>query len=270
MDELDHVKGRLRAAWGAGDFTSLARMLAPTGAHLLDRLAVGPGNRVLDVGCGTGELAVEAAGLGATVTGVDLAPEMIARAEALGVASDVSVTWQEGDAEDLPVGDGSMDAVMSSFGCMLAPRHRVAAAELVRVLRPGGRLGVLTWPVGSVMGEFLSTAGAHIPPPPAIAESPLLWGDPEHIAEIFAGTGVELAIETGTVSFPFASPADALELYTTRFGPLVTARAALEPKGRWQALSDDVAAFFERRMTPEGDHMVLSSGYMLIVGRAAG
>ena len=268
MDELSQVKQSARAAWDAGDFRPFAELLGPSRAGLTARLAIAPGDVVLDVGCGTGELAVEAARCGAAVTGLDISPQMLLAARRLADEAGVEVRWQEGDAEDLPAESGSVDVVMSSFGCMFAPRHAVTAHELARVLRPGGRMGVLTWPTGGDIAAFMGVAAVHMPPPPAIAEPPRLWGDEDHVHAIFAGTGLELSIERGTMAFHFRSAAEAAEIYATQFGPLVAARALLEPQGRWQALADDVAAYFARHTSLLGDGVMLHSDYMMILGRA--
>lgn len=265
MDELAQVKVGARVAWGAGDFTPFAAMLADAGARLLDRMEVRAGDALVDVGCGTGNLAVQAALAGARVTGVDIAPEMIERARATAAAAGVDIAFTVGDAEDLPLPDASADVVVSSFGCMFAPRHAVTAREIARVVCPGGRIGLLTWPPDSAVADFLALVGAHMPPPPDVAEPPLLWGDLDHARSAFAGTGVTLAGEHGTITFAFDTAEEATDLYLTHFGPLVAARAALEPMGRWQPLADAIAAHFAGLAEPDGLRMV--SDYLLIAGR---
>ena len=269
MDELTQVKDGARAAWGAGDFTRFAGMLWESGGALVRRLAIGPGDVVLDVGCGTGNLAIQAAEAGAAVTGLDIAPEMLAAARSAGEAAGVEVRWIEGDAEDLPSVPGSVDVVMSSFGCMFAPRHAVAARELARVLRPGGRMGLLTWPIDSDVAEFLRMTSAHLPPPPAIVEPAILWGDEGHVHQIFEGTGLALTVETGSIDFTFASVEAAVDVYTTEFGPLVAARPMLEANGRWRGLVAEIDAFFGRRAADDG-RVVMTSAYTTVLGRAQG
>ncbi len=269
MDDLAQVKQAARNAWSAGDFSRFASMLWESGGDLVRRLGIGPGDDVLDVGCGTGNLAIQAAQAGATVTGVDIAPPMLEAARRGSAQAGVEVRWLEGDAEGLPFADASMDVAMSSFGCMFAPRHRVAAAELARVLRPGGRLGLLTWPIGSEIAEFLRTASAHLPSPPPSAEPPVLWGDPGHVQEIFEGTGVEIEIAGGHIDFPYRTAREAFDVHAEEFGPMVAARALLEPQGTWQPLADDVMAFFARREDADGV-LHYGSDYMIILGRAAG
>ncbi|WP_217913156.1 class I SAM-dependent methyltransferase [Miltoncostaea marina] len=270
MDELESVRAAQRAMWGAGDFTPFAARIRPVGARLVRAVGAGPGTELLDVGCGTGNVAIQAAQAGARVTGVDLAPEMLARARAQAEAAGVEVAWVEGDAEDLPVADRSVDAVVSSFGCMFAPRHEVAAAEIARVLRPGGRMAVAAWRPDGAIAAFMRVGAAHMPPPPASASPPVLWGDEAHVREIFAGTGVDLGFEDGHVDMVFASAGDAVREHLTGFGPLLAARRVLEPEGRWQALADDVAAFFARLPAREGGEVAMPGDYVVITGRAPG
>lgn len=270
MDELDQVTKAQRAMWGAGDFSPFAAKIWPVGGHLVRTVGAGPGMDLVDVGCGTGNVAIQAAEAGARVTGVDLAPEMLARAREAAGRAGLEIGWIEGDAEALPLPSASADAVVSSFGCIFAPRHEVAARELVRVLRPGGRLALSAWTPDSSVAEFMETATAHLPPPPPSAGSPMAWGEEAHAREAFAGTGVELSFERGQVVFDFPSPEAATEEYLTRFGPLVAARAMLEPEGRWQALADDVAAYYDRQpRTPEGG-VTIPGDYVVIAGRLPG
>ena len=269
MDELEQVRQGARAAWSGGDFSRFAGMLWESGGDLVRRLGIGPGDEVVDVGCGTGNLAIQAAQTGARVTGIDIAPPMLERARAGAQAAGVDVAWIEGDAEALPVADASMDVAMSSFGCMFAPRHRAAAAELARVLRPGGRMGLLSWTVGGDVAEFLRTASAHLPPPPAGAESPVLWGDPGHVHEVFEGLGMEIEVARGRIDFPYRTAREAFDIHAAEFGPMIAARALLEPLGRWQPLADDIAALFARREDADGV-LHYGSDHLIVLGRRAG
>lgn len=269
MNELERARQGARAAWSAGDFTRFAEMIGESRGRLLELLAIGPDEHVLDVGCGIGNLAIEAARTGATVTGVDIAPEMVANARRAAGEAGSPVTFMEGDAEDLPVATASVDVVMSSFACMFAPRHAVTAGELGRVLRPGGRMGVLTWALDSDIADFIRATAPHLPPPPAVASSPLLWGDEAHVREIFADTGLAISFETGTVTFPRMPLQKIIDVHTREFGPLVAARALLEPQGRWQALADDIAGFFAGKADPDGT-VTFVSDYVVVLGRAPG
>ena len=153
----------------------------------------------------------------------------------------------QGDAEELPFDDESFDVVLSTFGCMFAPRHRVTAHELARVLRPGGRLGITAWTPDGGMGTFFRTVGAYLPPPPPLAEPPVLWGSEAHVRELFEGTGVELEFERDVVApVPFDSTDEAIEFISTKFGPMIMARQLTEASGRWDDLRAELAELYER------------------------
>jgi ubiquinone/menaquinone biosynthesis C-methylase UbiE len=215
------------------------------GERIVRRAAVGPADDVLDVACGTGNAALRAAQAGARVVGVDLTPELLEEGARLAEQLGVEVQWVEGDAEALPMEDASFDVVVSVFGCMFAPRHRVAAAELARVLRPGGRLAVSAWTPDGAMGEFFRTLGGHLPPPPDFVQPPLLWGSEDHVSDLFADTGVEVEFAREFVEFPRMPVDEEIEFATSKFGPLILARRMLEPQGRWPALIDDLRRLLE-------------------------
>jgi SAM-dependent methyltransferase len=243
ISELDQMKQGVRASWAAGDYPAIAqRQLWPVGERVVGRVGIASGEDVLDVACGTGNAALRAAAAGARVTGVDLTPELLDAGRRLAADAGVEIDWIEGDAEALPLPDDSFDVVVSVFGCMFAPRHRVTAGELVRVLRHGGRVCVTAWTPEGAMGEFFRTLGGYMPPPPDFAEPPLRWGSEDHVRELFAGTGVELEFARETIDVPrFDSLDEEIEFATSKFGPLILARRVLGPQGRWQALLDDLA-----------------------------
>ena len=209
------------------------------------RAAVAPADDVLDVSDGTGNAALRAAQAGAQVVGVDLTPELLEVGARLTEEVGVEVQWIEGDAEALPMEDASFDVVVSVFGCMFAPRHRVAAAEMARVLRPGGRLAVCAWTPDGAMGEFFRTVGGHLPPPPDFVQPPLLWGSEDHVSDLFADTGVDVEFTRELIEFPRLSIDEEIEFATSKFGPLILARRMLEPQGRWPALIDDLRRLLE-------------------------
>jgi ubiquinone/menaquinone biosynthesis C-methylase UbiE len=167
MAGLDQMKQGVRATWAAGDYPAIAqRQLWPVGERVVRRVAVRPGEQVLDVACGTGNAAIRAAQAGGHVVGVDLTPKLLEEGRRLVSEAAVEIDFREGDAEALSVPDANFDVVVSVFGCMFAPRHEVAAHELVRALRPGGRLCVTAWTPDGAMGEFFRTLGGYMPPPP--------------------------------------------------------------------------------------------------------
>lgn len=233
-----------RATWAAGDYDAIASYIWPVGSDLIGRVGVAPGDAVLDVACGSGNAAIPAAVAGGRVSGLDLTPELFEAGRRRAGEAGVDIAWVEGDAEALPFAAASFDVVLSIFGCMFAPRHEVAAAEIARVLSPGGRLGIASWTPDGNIGAFFRTIGAHAPPPPEGFQPPPLWGSADHVEALFAGSGLELRFEPAEVTFRFGSIDEAIEEYSTKFGPVVKLRAALEPEGRWPELRRDFEAYF--------------------------
>jgi SAM-dependent methyltransferase len=260
LAELAALKQGARATWAAGDYPAIAeRQLWEVGPRIVRAVGVLPGEDVLDVACGTGNAALRAAQAGGRVVGVDLTPELFDAGRRLAADAGVEIEWVQGDAEDLPVDDESFDVVLSTFGCMFAPRHAVAAGELARVLRPGGRLGLACWTPDGAMGKFFRTVGAYMPPPSALAEPPALWGSEAHVVELFEGTGIELEFERGVVTpAPFESTDAAIEYFGTNFGPMMMARQLTEASGRWAELRADLTVLYERDEPAE---------YLTIIGR---
>src|SRR5690349_23878173 len=166
--ELAALKTKLRAIWIAGDFGEIARFYADQAEDFIKRLNLSPGMTVLDVACGTGNLALPAARTGATVTGVDIAPNSIEQARANAKAAGLNVQFDEGDAEALPYEPASFDAVVTMFGAMFAPRPDVVAAELKRVCSPGGVIAMANWTPSRLIGKMVKTTAAHFPPPPGM------------------------------------------------------------------------------------------------------
>ncbi len=258
--ELAELKQGARATWAAGDFPAIAqRQLWEVGVRIVLAVGVRPGEDVIDVACGTGNAALRAARAGGRVVGVDLTPELFDAGRRLADDAGVHIEWVHGDAEELPFGDESFDVVLSTFGCMFAPRHAVTAHELARVLNPGGRLGLTCWTPEGAMGDFFRTMGSYLPPPSALAEPPLLWGSEAHVEGLFEDTGVELDFERGLVTpTPFESTDAALEFLTAKFGPMLMARQLTEAAGRWPELRADLAALYDRNEPME---------YLVILGR---
>jgi SAM-dependent methyltransferase len=262
LAELATLKQGARATWAAGDYPEVAkRQLWEVGPRIVRHVDVRAGDEVLDVACGTGNAAIRAAQAGGSVVGVDLTPELFDAARRLAAEAGVFVDWVQGDAEELPFADESFDVVVSTFGCMFAPRHAVTAQELARVLRPGGRLGICSWTPDGAMGEFFRRVGGYMPPPSPLAEPPPLWGSEPHVEELFDGTGIELEFEREVVQPPaFESPEAALEFLTSKFGPLMMARQLTEALGRWPELRGELIDQAERDEPAE---------YLVVIGRRA-
>lgn len=240
---LAEFKQRTRATWAAGDFPEVAKSeLWDVGARLVQRVGIGRGEQVLDVACGSGNAAIRAAQAGGRVTGVDPTPELFEAGRRLADESGVTVDWVEGDAEALPFEDETFDVVLSTFGAMFAPRHEVVAAELARVLRPGGRLGLCSWTPEGIQGEFFRTIGALVPPAPDFALLP--WGSPEHVSKLFAGSGIALEFDRETVEGAAYGSDDALDFLSGNFGPLMMLRSMRESQGTWDGVRDQLASIY--------------------------
>src|SRR3954466_7315532 len=179
------VKARHRAMWASGDYPSMVEtFLTPLGPRLVAACRIGPGTRVLDIAAGTGNAAIPAPQAGAHVTASDLPPELLEAGRRRAVAAGVELEWVPADAEHLPFPDAGYDVVMSAIGVMFAPHHQEAADELVRVCRPGGTIGLLSWTPEGMIGELFRTMGPFAPPPPPGATPPPRWGDPGHVREL--------------------------------------------------------------------------------------
>jgi ubiquinone/menaquinone biosynthesis C-methylase UbiE len=260
---LAQAKQFARASWAAGDFATIARLyLWPVGEEVVRRVGVGRDEAVLDVGCGTGNASIRAALAGGRVTGVDLTPELFDDARREAATAGVDVAWVEGDAEDLPFPDASFDVVLSTFGVMFAPRHRVAARELVRVLKPGGRFAITSWTPEGRTGQQFRMMGEYAPPPPPFAEPPLAWGVEQHVRELFDDSDVVLEFSKLNVPLPDLGTADeAYDYLIDKWGPLIVMRPMLEAQGLW----DEVLERSKESYAPGAD-----AEYLLVTGRRAG
>src|SRR3954469_6364396 len=180
------LKTRHRAMWASGDYPSMVEtFLLPLGPRLVEACGIRPGSQVLDVAAGTGNASVPAARRGAQVTASDLTPELLEAGRHRAQDAGVELDWAEADAEHLPFEDASFDVVMSSIGAMFAPHHQQVADELVRVCRPGGTLGLLSWTPEGMIGGLFKLMGPFAPPPPPGAQPPPLWGGEDHLEELF-------------------------------------------------------------------------------------
>jgi SAM-dependent methyltransferase len=247
VSELHPVKQQQRAFWTVGDYATFAGRLQPAADALVARLDIGPGQDVLDVATGTGNAAITAAAAGATVTGLDLTPELFDVARQRADAADVQIEWVPGDAEQLPFPDASFDRVLSVFGAMFAPDQQKTAAELVRVCRPGGTIGVASWTPQGLFGQMVMLLTLRSPqPPPPDFKPPALWGLEDYVGGLFDGLGVELAFERGSIVFDQDSPDAWVTELERDFGPTILLKQALAPSGGWEALRADLVDVFVR------------------------
>jgi SAM-dependent methyltransferase len=213
-------------------FAPTAHFTTPVAAHLVDVAEIRSGENVLDVGTGTGVVAITAARTGASVTGADLTPALLAVAHENSRIASLKVEWIEGDAENLPVPDGQFDVVVSQFGHMFAPRPDVAVAEMRRVLKPGGRIAFATWPPEHFVGRLFAFVGKNSPPPPPGAAPPPQWGNPAVIAERLGGKFEAPFFSRGVMQFPALSLAHFREFMVQSVGPMqkLVEAAAKDPQ----------------------------------------
>ena len=218
-DPFLEFKRKQRESWTT--FTPTATFTTPVAAHLVHFAGIRVGESVLDVGTGTGVVAVTAARSGAQVSALDLTPELLVEARENGrIAGHPEIGWQEGDAEKLPYPDGSFDVVVSQFGHMFAPRPEIAIAEMRRVLKPTGRVAFATWPPEHLVGGMFALIGRNSPPPPPGAAAPPLWGNPVVIGERLAGGFAEPFFERGTMTYPALSLAHYRRFIEASIGPM--------------------------------------------------
>ena len=195
---------------------------------------------------------------------MDVTPELLARARRRADEAGVDVEWVEGDAQELPFGDASFDLVTSTFGAMFAPDHARTARELVRVCRPGGTIAMTTWVNDGFVGEMFTLTGSFMPPPPPAVQAPPLWGVETHIRDVFRAVDAEPSIDHEIVVFDFASVDDAVRRYAESFGPFLSARAVLEPQGRWVEFLTDFRELVKRRNLATDGTARIPSDYFLI------
>lgn len=230
--EMETLKAKLKATWTAGDFGQIAKSYAPGAAEFVNRLNLRPGEQVLDVACGTGNLTIPAAKSGARVTGQDIASNLLDQGRAWAKTEGLTIRFDENDAEALPYEDASFDTVITMFGAMFTPQPDITAAELVRTSRPGGRIVMANWTPGGFIGQMFKIVGKHVPPAPGMP-SPLLWGDETTVRERFNGSIADLHLTRRSITFNFPfSPAEVVACFRQYYGPTYKAFGALDEKGQ--------------------------------------
>jgi len=257
------IKQRQQATWSSGDYAVVGTTLQIVGEQLAEAADIRAGEQVLDVAAGNGNATLAAARRFADVISTDYAPTLLdkgaARAHAEGLAN---ITFQVADAEALPFADGRFDAVLSTFGVMFAPDQARSAAELLRVTRKGGRIGLANWTPESFIGRLFKVIGAHVPPPAGV-KSPALWGSEAHLRELF-GAGVELRCERRHFMFRYRSPAHWLQVFRDYYGPTHKAFGALDSGGQ-QSLERAITALLDELNTAGATSLVVPSEYLEVV-----
>jgi SAM-dependent methyltransferase len=262
------LKARHRAMWASGDYPQMVEtFLLPIGPRLVEACDIVAGARVLDVAAGTGNASLPAAARGALVTASDLTPELLAEGRRRAEAQGLDLEWAEADAEHLPFDDGSFDVVMSAIGVMFAPHHQDAADELVRVCRPGGRIGLLSWTPEGMLGALFRTMKPFAPPPPPGAQPPPLWGSENHLTALFGGRVDFSTLRRETLEITaFEDPHDYARHFTAYYGPTIAARANAVREGRGSEFDDALYRFCDEWNRGTQNRARFEKEYLIAVG----
>jgi SAM-dependent methyltransferase len=267
------LKAKHRAMWALGDYPAVAIDVIPElGPTLVAATGVRAGDRVLDVAAGTGNAAVPAALAGAEVVASDLTPELFVAGRQFAARNGVEITWEEGDAEALPYDDDSFDVVLSCVGVMFAPHHQIAADELLRVCRPGGRIGLLSWTPTGFVGELFRTMKPYAPPPPPGAQPAPLWGDEDHVRALLGDRVTDVVATRQTLTSDlFASPEAWKDYWKTVYGPTIAVyRYVGDNPQDVAALDADLTALATRYDRGTGPTTVMDWEYLLFTARKQG
>lgn len=259
--DLAAVKSKQQTMWASGNFSVIASRIVLASELLADSADLRAGSRVLDVACGNGNAAIAAARSGTRVVGVDYVPALLEDGRARALAEGLDVEFRLGDAEDLPIEAGSVDAVLSVFGAMFAPDHRRAAAEVVRVARPGGTVGLVSWTPDGFIGEMFRVIGAHVPPPAGVA-SPLLWGTETHLRELFGESLAALRSQERMCTFRATSPDEFVSLFRRWYGPTVKAFEALAEPDRATLAAELTALARDHDVHRDGGSIAIPAAYL--------
>jgi SAM-dependent methyltransferase len=263
------LKQKHRKMWASGDYPEMVEtFLLPLGPRLVEAAGIGEGDRVLDVASGTGNAAIPAAKTGADVVASDLTPELLEAGRSRAEAEGVELEWTEADAENLPFEDESFDVVMSSIGVMFAPHHEAAAAEMVRVCRPGGTIALLSWTPEGMIGALFKTMGGFMPAPPPGVQPPPLWGSEEHLGKLFGDKVDFERLEREMLDITaFARPNDYGEHFKDYYGPTIAARANAVKESREEEFDQALRDFCEEWSSGEDDDARFEKEYLIAVGR---
>jgi SAM-dependent methyltransferase len=264
------LKARHRAMWALGDYPAVAsELIAELGPTLVAAVGIQPGERVLDVAAGSGNVAIPAARAGGAVTASDITPELLETGRRHAEVEGLSIAWETGDAEALPYPDDSFDVTTSCVGVMFAPHHQAAADELVRVTRPGGRIGLVSWTPAGFIGQMFATMKPYAPPPPPGASPAPLWGDHDHVRALLGDRVRDVQTTTQQLRIThFASPAEFRDYFKINYGPTIAVyRSLAEQPERQAALDHDLDELGRRFDHGAGGSTIMDWEYLLVTAR---
>jgi SAM-dependent methyltransferase len=261
--DLAAVKARQHASWSSGDYAIVGTTLQIVGEQLCESLDLRAGQTVLDVAAGNGNVSLAAARRWCDVTSTDYVPALLERGKARATAEGLQMQFQEADAEALPYEDGSFDVVVSTFGVMFTPNQEAATSEMLRVCKPGGKIGLANWTPAGFIGQVFKTIGKYLPPPAGV-KSPALWGSSERISELFNEQAASVVAEKRHFVLRYRSPEHFVDVFRTYYGPVLKALAALdEQKGK--VLVADLISLIARFNRADDGTMVVPSEYLEVV-----
>lgn len=263
------LKAKHRAMWAFGDYAALASdLIASLGPVLVDAAGVKPGDRVLDIAAGSGNVAIPAALAGANVVASDLTPELLHAGERQAKERGATLEWREADAEALPFADGEFDTVLSCVGVMFAPHHQATADEALRVLKPGGTLGLINWTPEGYIGQLFATMKPFAPPPPPGASPGPLWGNEDHIRELFGDRLSDLDMRRQKVAIEhFSRPEEFRDYFKSHYGPTIAVYNSLADDPEREAELDRELVELARRGGLDGGGRKLEWEYLLVTAR---
>lgn len=266
IPQLKEIKAKQKSTWEAGDFGQVAKSIENFAEHFMSRQPLCPGMRVLDVACGTGNLAVLAAQSGCVVSGIDIAANLLEQARVRAHTAGLDIDFQEGDAEALPYPDNTFDLTVSMFGVMFTPRPAVAAAELWRVTKPGGLIALANWTPEGFIGKMFSVFKKHLPPPPAGVPSPMEWGKESSVQDRLKEGFVNLRMtrQVEVMRYPFP-PAETVDFFRKYYGPTLRAFESLSADGQISLREDLVELQTQHNSAKEAGTTAVEAEYLEVV-----